>query len=483
MKPIVGLFAAALISGCGSQKQAETTSCEAVAKRFVEIDAGDKASFLTDRERASRARRWLATCEPMSEAARTCVLASTTMAQAGACSNAGSAGPAPTDASAKAAWVLHGGDASAQDAQFVALDADGDLVVTGDLDGTLELGGESVTADAADAWVARLSPTGTVRWLRRVGGAGIESVKALDVGADGSVALAMLSDREPRVSRIALAADGTIKATPIATDRPVDSAALHADGDLVVSTRAFDPASGGTCAARGFVVQRFAADGKRLWSRCNDANEQVSLTSERMRIAAGPDGMTAACGGFSGALAWGGKAAPDSDADGERAFVVAFDRKGKQLWVQYVTSESRAACEALAIADDGSVVAIVRGSALGSALAVWESDGSQRMRSCGDLLGVNDECALSAVTTSGTAIIVAGQAVRRTVIATIDGKTGATTQATSFGEGSRISGLAVRAGAFVFATGFSDTVNFGTGPVTSTAGSGRASMDVLIGRL
>lgn len=482
MKPDTIIFCVVLIAGCRGKKDA-APSCESVAKRLVELDAGDKASFMTEKERTSRAQRWMAKCEPMSEAERRCVLSSPTMEEADACEESGSAAPATAAPSAKAAWVVQMGDAAYQDAKFVALAPDGDVIAVGNFRGVLDLGGQTKTARSSDAWVARLSPTGTVRWIKGFGGTGRDYVKGLSLASDDSITVTVRANEEPRFLRITLAADGTPTQppTPLAAYDPADAAAHHANGDIVVGSRMVDPPNGETCDA--FLVQRFAADGKHLWSRCNDKQAKFWFTEAILQLEAGPEGVTALCAGFVGALGWGGKAAPDAGDEEERAFVLLLDAKGVPRWVDYFASERGLRCEALTVADDGNVFASLSGNASGSTLRSWNANGAPRWtRGCAELVG-KPECELSAITTRGTEVVVAAQAGAHTVIATIDGKTGATTQQRLYTKGTRIQRLAARADAVVFATDFVGAVDFGTGMFQSPPDEKGSSVDALIGRV
>src|SRR5690606_28845620 len=127
-----------------------------------------------------------------------------------------------------------------------------------------------------------------------------------------------------------------------------------------------------------------------------------------------------------------------------------------------------------------------RGVTPGPALKMWDADGKERWtRSCAELLGETKDCELAALAANGSNVVVAAESGGGTVIATIDGKTGATKQTHEFEKG-RIDtiALASRANDVAFAGGFSGTANFGTGDVTSTEGSdGDTTTDVLIGRL
>lgn len=479
MKPGVRIFSLVLLVGCGSKKEA--TSCEVVGKKLAELDAGDKATFMTDNERASRAKRWIATCEPMSQAQRKCVLAATSMEAADACGDTGSAKGSGSATSTTAAWVMRAGDGGYQKAAFVVIAPDGDVVAAGDFEGTLDMHGQAVVGQRTDAWVARFAPDGTSRWVKRFGGEGRDYTTGLTLGVDGNALLVVSADADPRFSRVTIAKDGSISApTPIATDGNVDAAALHDNGDIVLGSRVIEPIKGGACAASGIALHRVAADGKRIWSRCNDGKAEVTLTDDMLKLADGPDGITAVCGGFSGALAWGGKAAPEAGSD-ERVFVLALDAKGEPRWADYVAGTGGAVCDTITVTDDSSVVAAI----VGSGLASWKADGTKRWtRSCEELLGTKEKCEISALTASGSDVVVAAQSGAQTSIATIDVNAGTKKQATIFDEGrARIESLAAQGKTVVFAAGFSRTVNFGTGPLESAAGDNGASMDALVGRL
>lgn len=476
------VFFAALIGGCGGPKT-DAISCDAVASRLVQLELGNKAGFLTETERVSRARRWLGKCEPMSETARKCVLAATTIEEASACGDKGSATTAKAEPPAKAAWVVRGGDASYQSVTRVVLASDGDVIVAGDFDGTLDLNGHTVSAQRTGAWVARLSETGVVRWVQKVGGNGRDYVNGLGVGADGAIVITVsATDESSQFLRATVTTDGVATMKPLAAEARPGAAGLHANGDVVAISRVLEPVKKGTCAATGFVVQRFAPDGKRVWSRCNDGKEEVVFADQPMQLAAGQNGATAVCAGFHGALAWGGKAAPEGDS--KRAFVMTFDAKGEVRWVTYVAGDSSAMCDAITVTEDGGVFAILLRAGPGFALASWSDDGAERWtRSCAELLDVKGKCDLTAITANGPDVVVAATLDRHTVIATIDGKTGVKKRARRFDGVTTTSSLAARDELVVFATGFSGYANFGTALTSADDSEGDASMDVLVGRL
>ncbi len=95
----------------GCRTKATKTSCDAVGEHLAVLDAGRMANFMTEKERASRAKRWVATCESMNEEQRKCSLAATSTQEAGACTNARADGAgADQRPTTTAKWIRPGND-------------------------------------------------------------------------------------------------------------------------------------------------------------------------------------------------------------------------------------------------------------------------------------------------------------------------------------------------------------------------------------
>jgi len=70
----------------------------------------------------------------------------------------------------------------------VATDSAGDVVVTGYFQNTADFGtGPLASAGASDVFVAEYSPAGAPRWARRAGGSGSEDGRAIAADRDGNV--------------------------------------------------------------------------------------------------------------------------------------------------------------------------------------------------------------------------------------------------------------------------------------------------------
>jgi hypothetical protein len=86
-------------------------------------------------------------------------------------------------------WSARFGDSATQLGQAIAVDKDGNTLITGTFWGTLDLGDGPLMNDAGgkDGFVAKLSPMGEVLWSKQIGGAGNVEIAALAVDPDGGV--------------------------------------------------------------------------------------------------------------------------------------------------------------------------------------------------------------------------------------------------------------------------------------------------------
>lgn len=176
-------------------------------------------------------------------------------------------------------WSRAFGDASGQYARSVAVDADGNVLVAGQFEGTVDFGGGPLvaTGTSVDAFVAKFDRYGTHLWSKRFPGEGNQFAMAIDVDARGGV---------------------------------------------VVAGRAFGSIDlgGGALASRGsddVFVARLDADGEHVWSKIFGG----SGADRCDRIAVGPTGDVLVAGGFHGSVDFG--AGPLTSAGMRDAFVLA----------------------------------------------------------------------------------------------------------------------------------------------------------------
>ncbi|WP_437735335.1 nucleotide-binding protein [Sorangium sp. So ce1335] len=178
-------------------------------------------------------------------------------------------------------WSRGFGDPNGQYARSVAIDADGNVLVAGQIEGTVDFGGGPLVATGAgvDAFVAKFDRYGTHLWSKLFPGEGNQFAMAIDVDSSG---------------------------------------------DVVVAGRAFGSIDlgGGELSSRGaddVFVARLDADGEHLWSKIFGG----SGADRCDRVAIGPAGDVLVAGGFHGAVDFGAGAL--ASAGMRDAFVLALD--------------------------------------------------------------------------------------------------------------------------------------------------------------
>jgi len=80
-------------------------------------------------------------------------------------------------------WGYALGNASNQSVTAMAVDANGNIYVTGRFDGSVTIGNQTVNANGSDAFVAKLASTGNVDWLVKVGAADTQYPTHLVLGS------------------------------------------------------------------------------------------------------------------------------------------------------------------------------------------------------------------------------------------------------------------------------------------------------------
>jgi hypothetical protein len=99
-------------------------------------------------------------------------------------------GAAPS-CTAATLWARTFGDASAQEAMSVAIDASGNVLVTGTVAGAVDFGGGALPpGGASDAFVLKLDPAGNHLWSRRFGLSGTATGVSIAVDAANDVIVA-----------------------------------------------------------------------------------------------------------------------------------------------------------------------------------------------------------------------------------------------------------------------------------------------------
>lgn len=187
-------------------------------------------------------------------------------------------------------WSRRFGNANIQQARGVKVDHEGNLIVTGDFLGSIDLGGGAYAASNSDIFVAKFDPSGNHLWSRQIAG-GIERVYSLVLTTTDDVVIV-----------------GLFNST------------LDVGNDPLINGDPYDDV---------FIAKLSGADGSSLWSK------SFSVTSEHFNGYVQPatdssDNIYLA-GKFHGTVAFGPSPLVSQYAD---AFLVKLDADGNHSWSQ-----------------------------------------------------------------------------------------------------------------------------------------------------
>ncbi len=311
----------------------------------------------------------------------------------------GSADAATADAATSTAPPLFAtrfGGAQNQWAWSVATDPAGDVVIAGDFEGTFDLGGGPlVSAGGIDVFVVKLGPDGAHKWSRRFGSEGDQRVDGIAVDASGNIGLtgsfsgsldfgggALTSARGADAFFAKLDGQGNHLWSKSAgsPDTEEDGMAVAFDGagNLSVTGSAVGPIDlGGVVAPaegeKSLFVARLDSAGKYLWSkRIGNDHEQIGFA-----VASDAAGATYVTGRFEKTIDLGGG---PITAGLREAFVAKYDAKGA-----HVFSRRLGDATAVGLADGRAVVADATGGVFVAGSFSGSLDlGTETLRSAGD---------------------------------------------------------------------------------------------------
>ncbi|MCI0492463.1 MAG: SBBP repeat-containing protein, partial [Planctomycetes bacterium] len=193
-------------------------------------------------------------------------------------------------ADGKLKWLRRPGGSERDSAQSIALDANGNALVTGFFRGTGRFGPqESNSAGHRDAFVAKYDPEGTLLWFRRAGGSLIDEGRGVSADKDGNVLVTGAFEGQASFSEdVSITAKGNgdafiAKYDPNGTLLWVRQAgsqehtwgnAIVADsvGNVLVSgafseTATFDGTTLTSTNDLGAFVAKYSPEGKLLWAK------------------------------------------------------------------------------------------------------------------------------------------------------------------------------------------------------------------------
>jgi hypothetical protein len=224
---------------------------------------------------------------------------------------------AKLDSSGGHLWSKRFGDGASQQAHDVAVDAAGNVYVTGPMAGTVDFGGGALTSlGGPDLFLVKLDASGNHVWSKRFGdGAGAQTGRGVAVDAQGNLFVA-----------------GEFSGT------------LDFGGGLVlVSAGGLD-----------VFAAKLSPAGDVLWARrAGDAD----ISQFGSDVAAGSGGGAHVCGRFRGTLDFGGGPLVNATMGTDDAFFAGLDASGNQTWARRAGDSKAQLCLGAASDASGALVA------------------------------------------------------------------------------------------------------------------------------
>jgi hypothetical protein len=242
-------------------------------------------------------------------------------------------------------WAKRAGDATDptgprnQTVYSAAIAPNGDVLLTGTFDGSIDFGGGALTATGVDAFTARLNPSGTQVWAKRYGGSGDQYAFGVAVDASDHIALTGAFYGQIDFGGGALTNSDAGNATSDVFVARLDGAGNHVwskrFGDTAHQTSSGVAVDGaGNVVVTGyfkgainfgganlvdtdnatndiFVAKLKASDGAHVWSaRYGDAADQRvwGVAASNPVLSGGAPEQILLAGGYAGSLAFGGAA-------------------------------------------------------------------------------------------------------------------------------------------------------------------------------
>lgn len=244
-------------------------------------------------------------------------------------------------------WVIRFGGAGDEFGRGIAVDASGNVTVTGYFTGTTSFGGATYTAAGTDAFVASYTNAGAFRWSKQLGGTSTEEAFGIGVDSSGQVYVTgefaspvdfgggpltafgsfdwfVASYTNAGTFRWANHYGGTASDVPLAI--AVNATGRHSVVGYFSGTGNFGGSNLTSAGSTDIVVASYDATGAHQWSaRFGDANDQRGYST-----AIDASGNVVLSGYFTGTVNFGG--ATFTNTNGADVFLAKFNNAGVHQW-------------------------------------------------------------------------------------------------------------------------------------------------------
>jgi hypothetical protein len=252
-------------------------------------------------------------------------------------------------------WSKNWGGSGWEQPVGVAVDAAGDVYVTGTFEASFKVGPSTLTsAGLQDVFVAKLDPSGNPLWAQGFGTANLDFVTYLAVDPAGDVVLTgrfassigfggapLVSSGGFDVYLAKLGPNGAplwSKRFGDASDQWGESVAFDATGNLIVSAMfqgTIDMGGGPLASAGGWdiVIAELDASGNHVWSeRFGGAGDESPEGPKGLAVA--PSGHLFVAGTYTGTPSFGGPPFPTTGDPNNDVFFLELDASGAPVWSQ-----------------------------------------------------------------------------------------------------------------------------------------------------
>ncbi|KAA9325025.1 SBBP repeat-containing protein [Adhaeribacter soli] len=287
---------------------------------------------------------------------------------------------AKLDAAGNFLWV-RGGGSSGNDAGFsIAVDATGNVLATGSIEGSATFSGTTLTGSGSrDAFIVKYNAAGTILWSRKVGGSGWDESRAIAVDGTGNSYITgafegtatfgsttFTSSGNQDAFLVKIDGSGNIawarKAGGVDTGNGDAGLAITVDnsGSSFITGRYVGPATfeSATLSADGNTfITKYNSSGSLIWAREAKSRESKGIVLDQ-------SGNLYLTGAFSGEADFGGIALVSAQAND--VFVAKYNSSGNVIWAQNGGGSGFALPTAEGIGVDGTGNAYVTGHYLGT---------------------------------------------------------------------------------------------------------------------